>query len=63
MDDDNNTFIITGGRSENDTLVSRYNQDGWIEDLPNLNAARQNHACGTYVDDNNIRVSSVQSKM
>ena len=56
-DDDDNTYIITGG-SLTRTTVSRYNKDGWMEDLPDLNTGRDSHSCGTYLDSNNERVRS-----
>ena len=34
-DEDDGSYILTGGRYIQ-TTVSRYNQDGWIEDLPSL---------------------------
>ena len=56
-DEDDNTYIITGG-TETLTAVSRYNENGWIEDIPpGLKVQRYLHGCGTYLDDNNIRVS------
>ena len=54
-DPDTNTVIITGGggfpynRDENYTLVSRYNKDGWLADLPPLNIGRYQHSCTSYV--------------
>ena len=59
-DEDDDTYIITGGSHnyETKTTVSRYNTDGWMEDLPSLNNGRSGHACGTYLDIFDNRVSS-----
>ena len=35
--------IITGGHSAR--TVSVYNENGWLEDLPNLKEGRQGHPC------------------
>ena len=60
-DDDDNYYIITGGDNSVSvsmlTKVSKYSGHGWIEDLPNLQAGRTSHGCGTYVDSNNNRVN------
>jgi len=45
-------FIITGGRWTMRT-VSKYNEDGWVEDMPTLNDGRRYHGCGHYISDNN----------
>ena len=29
-------------------IVSRYNKDGWLEDLPSLNVGRNGHGCSQY---------------
>merc|ERR1719245_2184973 len=34
-------------------VVSKYNVDGWVEDLPTLNDGRRYHGCGFYFDENN----------
>ena len=39
--------IITGGHS--DKTVSVYDENGWREDLPNLNDGRMGHACSSFV--------------
>ena len=39
--------IITGGHSH--TTVSVYDENGWHEDLPNLNEGRWGHACTSFV--------------
>ena len=56
-DDDDGTYIMTGGLGATLKTVSKYNKDGWMEDLPSLNTERNRHGCGTYLDSNNNRVS------
>ena len=55
-DPDTNTVIITGGggfpsynRDQNYTLVSRYDKNGWLADLPPLKIGRYQHSCTSYV--------------
>ena len=53
---DTNTVVITGGITVVNTggmtdalaTVSRYNDGGWMEDLPELITARRAHACAGY---------------
>ena len=42
-----NEVIITGGL-ETLNIVSRYNKDGWVEDLPSLKEGRHGHGCSQY---------------
>ena len=61
------TFIITGGfiktggfwnaKIEALKTVVRYNSSGGSEDLPSLNVGRFFHACASYLDDYENRVS------
>jgi len=41
------SVIVTGGLSTK-TIVSVYNTEGWLEDLPPLNTGRSSHACTSY---------------
>ena len=41
------SVVITGGR-ETLTTVSRYNDQGWLEDLPELITGRYFHACAEF---------------
>ena len=43
--------VVTGGSWLSNVLATKYNLDGWMEDLPALNDGRQNHACAWYRDD------------
>lgn len=49
--DDGETFLLTGGASYINK-VSRYNSNGWIEDLHDLSIGRRLHGCVKY--DNNF---------
>ena len=46
----NPTVIITGGKNTKQT-VSRYNIQGWVEDLPSLVVGRYDHGCASYLRD------------
>ena len=39
--------IITGG-SKTLNIVSRYDKDGWVEDLPRLKVGRVGHGCSHF---------------
>jgi len=43
------SVILTGGL-QTSTKVSRYNQNGLVEELPILNHGRHGHSCGSYKD-------------
>ena len=57
-DFEDNKFIITGGRQGSKTTnrVTMYDTDGQYTDMPTLNTARSNHACGTYRNNNQEKV-------
>lgn len=42
--------------------VSRYNKDGWVEDLSDFPDARVGHACVTYTENDGNKVSEVLNK-
>ena len=49
--------IITGG-SYTWKTVSRYNKDGWVEDLPSLKVGRSSHGCTQYsIGEDLVRLS------
>lgn len=52
---DTSTVVITGGNNAR-TTVSVYGLQGWIEDLPNLNYGREDHACLSYISGEGTRV-------
>ena len=41
-------MVVTGGTAGSHVLATKYNLDGWLEDLPDLNHGRRNHACTWY---------------
>ena len=60
---DNNTVVITGGHNTR-TSVSRYNDQGWIEDLPSLITGRYGHACAGYTSEGNrVRYTEMRTAM
>ena len=55
-DEDDGSYIITGGVDTRKT-VTKYDKNGFMEDLPSLNTGRWDHGCGTYLDSNSQNVS------
>ena len=57
---DTNSVVITGGGSQygssSTSRVTRYDMNGWVEDLPSLITARNNHACALYITDTGAKV-------
>ena len=45
--DEGETFVLTGGVGSEST-VSRYNINGWVEDLDDLITGRRYHGCTQY---------------
>ena len=39
--------IVTGGYQDS-KIVSIYNDNGWVENMPSLNSGRRGHGCGHY---------------
>ena len=55
-----NTVVITGGRGGGQgDIVVRYGQNGFLADLPSLNDARLQHACGSYYLEDHTKVMLV----
>ena len=55
-DDDSDTVVLTGGfdgsgSSATLNIVERYDLNGFVESLPNLNTGRDAHGCGYYYKD------------
>ena len=48
-------MVVTGGWYTED-LVVRYNRQGDVTQLPNLNNGRRTHACGYYLNTDNQKV-------
>ena len=60
-DDTTDSIVITGGRTRGHynnpwNLVSRYDRNGFVEDLPRMNRNRMGHGCGHYVNSDNQKV-------
>ena len=53
--DEGETFLLTGGLYSKET-VSRYNINGWLEDLDNLNTGRRLHGCTMYTNNDGVKV-------
>ena len=52
-------MVVTGGLGpgmEGHVRVVRYNRQGDVTDLPELNTGRWSHACGFYINANNQKV-------
>ena len=46
---DEDSVVITGGRASGTRKkASRYNRQGWVEDLPDISIGRLHHACAGY---------------
>ena len=52
---DGDEVVLTGG-FENGRAVAVYSSNGFQSYLPDLNVARQDHACSSYHDDNDEKV-------
>ena len=61
--DEGNTFLLTGGAKGRGeligvTTVSRYNINGWVEDLGNLITGRWSHGCSQFTNKHGYKVGS-----
>ena len=57
--DEGKTFLLTGGEdfvTETSSRVSRYDINGWLEDLDDLNTGRSQHGCARYTNNNGDKV-------
>ena len=52
------SVILTGGEYS-DRMVSRYDLQGFVEDLPQLVQGRYGHGCGSYLRGDGTQVSVV----
>ena len=41
-------MVITGG-AHTKKIVSRYDMDGWVRDMPSLNQGRGTHGCAAFM--------------
>jgi len=55
---DGSSVIVTGGIDGSSRLktVSRYNLEGFMESMPSLITARSSHGCGSFTNQDNIKV-------
>lgn len=61
-DADTDSVIITGGwYGDYLSFVTRYNIDGFVEELPPLNIARNGHGCSNYLNNQGNKVSKQKS--
>ena len=51
--------MVTGGHYSKGNVV-RYNEDGFVEDLPELITGRFSHACSWYIDSQDKMVKRTQ---
>ena len=57
--DEGETFLLTaGGWYTGKSAVSRYNMNGWVEDLDNLITARYKHGCSQFTNKDGYKVGS-----
>ena len=55
--DEGNRFILTGGYGRKpESTVSRYNMNGWVEDLDDLITARYGHMCSQFTNKDGYKV-------
>ena len=55
--DEKSIMVVTGGEDDAaETKASIYGKDGWSEDLPDLQAPRKLHACGSFQNNHHQRV-------
>merc|ERR1712012_671273 len=57
--DEGETFLLTGDGTIPHVPVSRYDVNGWLEDLDNLNTGRQEHGCAQFTNKENQKVNLV----
>ena len=55
-----NSLILTGGSSSN--RVTKYFQNGTFVDLPTLNFAREEHACGIFLNNDWFKVCKISKQ-
>ena len=49
MQDLTSDSVILAGGSVGEAYVARYDLDGFVENLPSMLVARQDHGCGSYL--------------
>ena len=57
---DYDSIVLTGGYDPDDNIqlssVQRYDLNGFVENLPSLNEAREIHGCGCYYNNDGEKV-------
>ena len=53
--------MVTGGHYSKGNVV-RYNEDGFVEDLPEMISGRFSHACSWYINNQDQMVNKKNSK-
>lgn len=56
-----NTFLLTGGSRT--IKNSRYDSNGWVEDIGYFNTARTEHGCTRFRDNSGVMVGKESSKI
>ena len=49
-------MVLTGGYGS-EKKAQRYNENGFVEALPNLNKESAHHSCASYINNENKRVN------
>ena len=57
--DEGQTFLLIGGWYPSWETVSRYDINGWLEDLDNLNTGRLGHGCTQYTKNDGVMVRMI----
>ena len=57
--DEGETFLLTGGGNEGSDIVTRYNINGFVEDLKGLNVQRNDHGCTHFKNNQGKQVSNL----
>ena len=48
QEEENDAILVIGGNFT-EKIVSKYNRNGWVEDLPSINDGRRSHSCSNFV--------------
>ena len=56
---DGDTVVVTGGQYTQPE-VSRYNENGFVETLPNLVTGRWTHSCSWFINDDRKMVYNIE---
>jgi len=57
--DEGDTFLLLGGENMGiHANANRYNSDGWVEDLQEMNQPRSRQGCTQYIDNLGMKVNN-----